>query len=130
MGFNPQVHEQPVRLYGYQGDLRNKKAHIIVNRQQIHPGSNDLGFFWNGTEYECIISEFDLAWGNASPGQGLGRNFLPTLLNKYGEIIVREKARQLQDKFGECTITETQNGTIRTLRLAFAAHQQVQHVRR
>ncbi len=131
MGFEPQIHSQPVRLYGYQGDIRNHKAHIVVNRQQIHSSSNDLGFYWNGAEYECIISEFDLSWGHAAPRQGLGKNFLPNLLDKYGERIIRKKAQELQEKLGNCTITETQDGTKRTMRLTFIGHQQVhQQVRR
>jgi hypothetical protein len=58
-GFYPQIHKQPVNLHGYQGDKREQTAQIIVPRNQISSLSNDLGFYWNGTEYECLISEYE-----------------------------------------------------------------------
>ena len=59
-----EVHEQAVPLYGYQGDLRDQKAHIVIRRQHVGSGANDVG--WekqpDGT-YRAWISEFDSGAG-------------------------------------------------------------------
>jgi hypothetical protein len=45
--------------------------------------------------------------------------------------MVRAKAAELQEKFGECAIAESTSGSVQTLRLTFAGHQEVQqYVRR
>jgi hypothetical protein len=45
--------------------------------------------------------------------------------------MVRAKAAELQEQFGECAIAESTNGSVQTLRLTFAGHQEVQqYVRR
>lgn len=47
-------------LYGYQGDLRPEKAHVIVRRKYIGPASNDIGFLCEPDgHYTAIISEWD-----------------------------------------------------------------------
>lgn len=59
-----EVHEQAVPLYGYQGDVRPQKAHLIIRRQHIGQGANDVG--WerqaDGT-YRAWVSEFDAGVG-------------------------------------------------------------------
>jgi hypothetical protein len=47
-------------LYGYHNDLRPEKACVRIPRKHITSVSNDIGFFWNGSTYEAIISEFDM----------------------------------------------------------------------
>ena len=54
-----EVHEMPANLYGYQGDMRPDKAHIILRRVHVGPSSNDIGFIRKNGCYEAIISEFD-----------------------------------------------------------------------
>ena len=55
-----EVHQHAVPLYGYQGDLRQQKARIVVRRQHVGQAANDVG--WerqaDGT-YRAWISEFD-----------------------------------------------------------------------
>ncbi len=55
-----EVHEQAVPLYGYQGDARPQKAHIVIRRQHVGSAANDVG--WerraDGT-YRAWISEYD-----------------------------------------------------------------------
>ena len=55
-----EVHPEAVPLYGYQGDVRPQKAHIVIRRQHVGPAANDVG--WerqaNGT-YPAWISEYD-----------------------------------------------------------------------
>ena len=55
-----EVHEQPQALFGYGGDVRAQRAHVIVRRQHIFGASNDVGFLKNadGT-FTAIVSEFD-----------------------------------------------------------------------
>jgi hypothetical protein len=48
----------------------------------------------------------------------------------YGKRMVHAKAAQLQEQFGECNITEETDGTVKTLRLTFAGHQQQQQYAR
>ena len=113
MGFEPQIQETPVHLYGYQGDRREQLAHLVVPRQQIGYDSNDLGFYWNGTEYECLISEYDQTYGNAQAGQGLGSDFLPKLRAHYVSTYTEKIAAQLGG-----TVTErSKAGSKTTLRI-------------
>ena len=55
-----EVHAEAVPLYGYQGDARPQRAHIVIRRQHVGPAANDVG--WerqpDGT-YRAWISEYD-----------------------------------------------------------------------
>ena len=55
-----EVHQEAVPLYGYQGDQRAQKAHIVIRRQHVGSAANDVG--WekqpDGT-YRAWISEYD-----------------------------------------------------------------------
>lgn len=55
-----EVHQEAQHLYGFQGDMREQTAHVIVRRQHVGGASNDLG--WerqaDGT-YLCHISQYD-----------------------------------------------------------------------
>jgi hypothetical protein len=55
-----EIHEQPVPLHGYQGDVRPQKAHIVIRRQHVGHAANDVGWerLPDGT-YRAWISEFD-----------------------------------------------------------------------
>ena len=59
MGYKPQVSDKPKNLFGYQGDKRKQKAHIIIPRSQITKASNDIGFEKVGKEYIMHVSEYD-----------------------------------------------------------------------
>ena len=65
-----EVHAESVALYGYQGDVRPQKAHIVIRRQHIGAGANDVG--WerqtDGT-YRAWISEFDAGVGSFNARQ-------------------------------------------------------------
>jgi hypothetical protein len=61
MGFVIESHKEPQSLYGYHGDERPEKAHIIIRRADTGiRSSNDIGFIReaDGT-YSAIISEYD-----------------------------------------------------------------------
>jgi len=84
-----EIHDQPVPLYGYQGDVRPQQAHIVIRRQHVGPAANDVG--WekqpDGT-FRAWISEND------------GRNrFNPDLQNRikqeYACQVITRQQRSL-----------------------------------
>jgi hypothetical protein len=55
-----EVHETAQHLYGYQGDVREQTAEVIIRRQHIGQWSNDIGFKrQEDGQFEAIISEYD-----------------------------------------------------------------------
>ncbi|MCK4342693.1 MAG: DUF1257 domain-containing protein [Phycisphaerae bacterium] len=55
-----ETHEEALALYGYQGDTRPQRAHIIIRRQHVGQAANDVGWerLSDGT-YRAWISEYD-----------------------------------------------------------------------
>ncbi len=55
-----EVYQEAVPLYGYRGDERPQRAHIVIRRQHVGQAANDVG--WerqpDGT-YRAWISEYD-----------------------------------------------------------------------
>jgi hypothetical protein len=125
-GFMPQVHEKPQHLYGWVGDRREQKAHIIVTRQQIGGAANDLGFLFDGEQYQTLISDYDQANGYAKAGTGLGPTFLAKLNQQYCKAVALKTAQLQGDEVQK--IESLENGTIRiTLN---RPHQQTSTIRR
>jgi len=65
-----EVHREAQPLYGYQGDVRAQKAHIIIRQQHVGPAANDLGFerqpdgkyrIWV-SDYDRKYNKYDDAW--------------------------------------------------------------------
>ncbi|MDD2904295.1 MAG: DUF1257 domain-containing protein [Syntrophales bacterium] len=65
-----EVHREPQPLYGYQGDVRAQKAHIIIRQQHVGRAANDLGFerqpdgkyrVWV-SDYDKRYNKYDDAW--------------------------------------------------------------------
>ena len=53
-------HKEAQPLYGYQGDMRKQKAHIIIRRQHVGGASNDIGFEKQADgSYKAWVSRFD-----------------------------------------------------------------------
>ena len=111
---------------GYYGDSQGQSAEIIVSGCTINARA-DIGFRWNTTSgvYDVIHDEYE-----TSPR--LGENFFShKLMRTYGRRMVLAKTEELREKFGECSIEETTNGSVQTMRLTFAGHQEVkQYARR
>ncbi|PMB27526.1 DUF1257 domain-containing protein [Fischerella thermalis] len=122
----PQVHETAQPLTGYYGGSQGQSAEIIVSGHTFKARA-DIGFRWNQNSgvYDVIHDAYE-----TSPR--LGENFFShKLMQTYGRRMVLAKTEELREKFGECTITETTEGQVQTLRLTFAGHQQVkQYARR
>lgn len=122
----PQVYETPQPLTGFYGDDDEQSAEIVVRGRTIKTRA-DIGFKWSCTDsaYQVIHDEYETA-------PRLGENFFThKLMQAYGKRMVRAKAQELQEQFGDCTISETSNGSVQTMRLTFAGHQEVkQYARR
>lgn len=55
-----EVHAEAVPLFGYRGDERLQRAHVIIRREHVGPAANDVGWerLPDGT-YRAWISEYD-----------------------------------------------------------------------
>ncbi len=55
-----EMHDQPQPLFGYQGDRRPERAHVIIRRQHVGSASNDLGFVrQDDGRFLAVISDYD-----------------------------------------------------------------------
>lgn len=85
LGFKPEIHESPIKLVGYEGNLRNEMAQIVVPRSQIDElytgASNDLGFIMHPEKknYIMICSEYDLKSG---VGDRIKQSYAKTAINQ------------------------------------------------
>lgn len=125
LNLSPQVHEKPYPLKGYYGSSQGQSAEIIVSGRTIQARA-DIGFKWNqiSSVYEVIHDSYETV-------PRLGQDFFShKLMQAYGKRMVRAKAAELQEQFGECNITEETNGSVQTLRLTFAGHQEVKQFAR
>ena len=55
-----ELHDEAVPLYGYRGDERPQRAHIVIRREHVGPAANDVG--WERLpdgSYRAWISEYD-----------------------------------------------------------------------
>jgi hypothetical protein len=60
-----EVHREAQSLYGYQGDVRAQKAHVIIRRQHVGPAANDLGFQRQPDgKYRIWVSDYDRKYNN------------------------------------------------------------------
>ncbi|MFB2973839.1 DUF1257 domain-containing protein [Aerosakkonema sp. BLCC-F183] len=73
-----EVYAEAQRLYGFQGDLREETAEVVIRRQHLGAASNDIGFKKqdDGT-YEAVISSFDRAYKYS-------QQWLNKLTQRYG----------------------------------------------
>ena len=55
-----EVHAETAALYGYQGDERPQRAHIVIRREHVGTAANDVGWerMPDGT-FRAWISEYD-----------------------------------------------------------------------
>lgn len=83
-----EIHEQAVALDGYEGAAREQHAHIIIRRQHVGSGSNDVGFVRTPTGFRLIVSGYDQS--------RFGSNWLARLSDRY-EIHRMEKDRRMAE---------------------------------
>jgi hypothetical protein len=101
-----EVHKEAQPLYGYQGDVRSQKAHVIIRRHYVGRAANDLGFERQADgRYRVWVSEYDQQ-------HGYGDAWLGQLKQAYGI----EKARLEAKKRGYRVSEQRQDdGCIRLL---------------
>jgi hypothetical protein len=107
LGFTQVEEGQDLPLYGYQGDRRSETAALVVRRQHVGPGSNDLGFGGTPDGYFPIISEYDKR-------TLLSGQFLPRLRVAYAERVVETVRKRLRG-----SIHRTTEGSIVKLRVRY-----------
>jgi len=126
LNLSAQVHEKAQSLKGYYGNSQGQSAEIIVSGRTIKARA-DIGFKWNTSSgvYDVIHDSYETV-------PKLGQDFFShKLMLAYGKRMVKAKALELQEQFGECAIAEESNGSVQTLRLTFAGHQEIkQYTRR
>ncbi len=102
---NIEVYDAPLNLYGFQGDMREQKAEIIIRRQFVGNASNDIGFRKNTNNcYEAIISNFDRTKHNDV--------WLGKLSQRYGILSTTQELKKKGFSLKQETLA---NGTIRLI---------------
>lgn len=112
IGYSPEVSHEGLSLYGYLGDERPEKAHIVIRRRQLDSASNDIGFARdaNGV-YRALISEYD---------RGIGFNdaWLGRVAQTYKERQTMAVAKSKGYRFLGRQVVETPAGKKVQLRFA------------
>lgn len=62
-----EIYNTPVNLYGFKGDKRTQKSHVVVRRKNVNKYlsnglSNDLGFEKVDGQYQARVSDYDSRW--------------------------------------------------------------------
>ena len=84
-----EVHKEAQSLYGYQGDVRAQKAHLIIRREHVGRAANDLGFEKQADgKYRVWISEYD------SKHNGYNEAWIGQLKQGYGVEKARVEAKK------------------------------------
>ncbi len=95
-----------IHLYGYRGDERPELAGIRLPQEVVNHfsggASNDIGFAWNGSSYQAIVSD----WDRGKPG------VLQMLDNLRQQYAVAEVRRQAGVKGYTVRETRQANGAI------------------
>ena len=107
LGYTQVEEGEDLPLYGYHGDRRPETAALVVRRQHIGPGSNDLGFAHGAQGYFPIISDFDHR-------TLLGGQFLPRLRVAYAERVVETVRKRLR-----ASVRRTTEGSIVKLHVRY-----------
>jgi hypothetical protein len=88
------LHEQPQPLLGYEGRLRNEKAHVVFSKDYIAGAANDVGLLETPQGYQAIISDYDD--GHSANVTGIvykGQDVLAQLKPLYAKFEAVRKAR-------------------------------------
>ncbi len=112
LGYSPEVAREGTSLYGYLGDERPEKAHIVIRRRQLDSASNDIGFARdaNGV-YRALISEYD-------GGIGFNDAWLGRVAQTYKERQTMAVAKSKGYRFLGRQVVETPAGKKVQLRFA------------
>ncbi len=94
-----EVHAQAVPLLGYHGDVRPQKAHLVIRREHVGQGANDVGWERQADgAYRAWISEFDAgvgAYAHRAPEARLGQATQNRIRQEYAYQVVARQQRAL-----------------------------------
>ena len=112
LGYAPEVCAEGAALFGYMGDERPERAHIVIRRRQLNSASNDIGFRRDESGvYRAIISEYDR-------GLGFDDRWLGRIAQTYKErqtmVVAKAKGYVFQGR----QVIETPQGKKVQLRFA------------
>ena len=112
LGYSPEASNEGMSLYGYLGDERPEKAHIVIRRRQLSSASNDIGFARDATGvYRAVISEYDR-------GIGFDDAWLGRVAQAYKERQTMAVAKSKGYRFLGRQVVETPAGKKVQLRFA------------
>jgi Protein of unknown function (DUF1257) len=113
LGFEPEIHKEPVALIDYCNRARPDKAHIVIPRGQLNKGSNDIGFLrGQDGRYSAILSQYDRQIG-------FNEKWLGKVSQRYKECQTMGVAIQQGYVFQGKEIVQTSEGP--QVRLRFRA---------
>jgi len=99
MGYNPICNDVADNLKGYQNDVREQKAHIIIPKSQVGSASNDIGFEKVDKKYILHISQYDQSAKTFDVGK-LKKTYAVQKLNKFIKKSTRYKISSKQELDG------------------------------
>jgi hypothetical protein len=109
LGYHFEEHKVAQKLYGYAGDVRGQKAHIIVRKKYVGAAANDVGFFRRADgSYEMIISEFD-----KSGTKKQAVDFTLKIKQLYGKHLAIKHCKRMGLKISSQKVTEDNKIKIR-----------------
>ena len=97
MGYKPVVYDKPVNLYGYRGDKREQKAHIIIPRSQVGKASNDVGFEKDKGNYVLHASEYDHKWRTGERIKTLNKTYAEKKIIRYVNSLIKKEKPLLKN---------------------------------
>jgi hypothetical protein len=113
MGYMAEVQPDGAALFGYHGDERPERAHVIIRRVQLDSASNDIGFARGADgRFRAILSEYDR-------GIGYDEKWLGKVHQHYKEKQTMAVAQAKGYVFRGKEVVQTPNGP--QIRLQFVA---------
>ncbi len=104
LGFPAEVHAHGAPLFGYHGDERPERAHIIIRRQHLDSASNDIGFLRGPDgQFRAILSEYDRSIG-------FDQKWLGRVQQRYKEERTMAMARKMGYVFRGREVIQTERG--------------------
>lgn len=113
MGYMAEVHPDGAALFGYRGDERPERAHVIIRRAQLDSASNDIAFVRGADgRFRAVLSEYDR-------GIGYDEKWLGKVHQHYKEKQTMAVAQAKGYVFRGKEVVRTPNGP--QIRLQFVA---------
>jgi hypothetical protein len=113
LGYPVELHKDGAPLFGYQGDERPERAHIIIRRQHLSSSANDIGFARGADgRFRAIVSEYDRS-------SGFGDAWLGRVYQRYKEERTLAMTRKKGYIFRGREVIQTERGE--HVKLLFAA---------